>query len=369
VIPARVRRSLAAKLLLGQMLVVLAGATTLLLAALSIGPEIFRHHVRDALGTVPADVAHHLDDAFGQSTLIALGVATAAAILTALAVSWLVARRVVQPIRRLADSAKRIARGAYDERVATVGEDELAELAAAFNAMAGSLEASEQRRRRLLSDVAHELRTPLATLDAHLEGLADGVLEPAPDTLATMRNETARLARLVDDLQAVSRAEERQLQLDVRASEPAGLLDRAARAAEPAAQAKDITIVVDVAQRLPLIIVDEDRFAEVLGNLVDNALRHTPSGGTVTLTAQTAHAEVELAVTDSGSGIAPEHLDRIFERFFRADPARSRADGGSGIGLTITRAIVEAHGGRVTATSAGPGPGATFTISLPVARG
>jgi len=369
VIPARVRRSLAAKLLLGQMLVVFAGAATLLLAALSIGPEFFRHHVREALGTVPADVSRHLDEAFGQSTLIALGIATGAAIITALAVSSLVARRVVRPIRDLADSAQRIARGAYDERVGSTGEDELAELAGAFNAMAGSLEISEQRRRRLLSDVAHELRTPLATLDAHLEGLADGVLDPTPDTLTTMRHETARLARVVDDLQAVSRAEERQLQLDVHKVEPGGLLHRAARAAEPAARTEDITIVVGPAEHLPRVTVDEDRFAEVLGNLMDNALRHTPPGGTVTLSARTAHNDVELSVTDTGSGVAPENLDRIFERFFRADPARARSDGGSGIGLTITRAIVEAHGGRIAASSAGPGAGATFTISLPAVRG
>jgi two-component system sensor histidine kinase BaeS len=368
VIPARVRRSLGAQLLIGQMLVVLAGATTLLLTALSIGPTIFHHHVKDALGSVPADVARHLDEAFGESTLIALGAATGAAIVTALAVSWLVSRRVVHPIRRLAASAGRIARGAYSERVPAGGEDELAALAAAFNAMAGSLEASEHRRRRLLSDVAHELRTPLATVDAHLEGLADGVLPPDADTLATIRHETARLGRLVDDLQAVSRAEERQLQLELRDVAPAQLLHAAARAAEPATIARGVTITTTADRRLAAVAVDEDRFAEALTNLVDNALRHTPAGGTIALSAHASGDEVHLAVSDTGSGIAPAYLDRIFERFFRADTARSRADGGSGIGLTITRAIVDAHGGRITARSAGPGTGATFTISLP-ARG
>lgn len=366
--PARLRRSLAAKLLLGEMLVVLAGAATLLLAALWIGPAVFHHHVRDALGSVPSDVARHLDEAFGQSTLIALAIATGVAIVTAVLVSWLVARRVVQPIRRLADSAKHIARGAYDERVDTAGEDELAELAGAFNAMAGSLERSEQRRRRLLSDVAHELRTPLATINAHLEGLSDGVLQPNDETLTTMRGETARLARLVDDLQAVSRAEERQLQLDVRPLEPAALLDAAARAAKPAATAAGVELTVEAEPRLPQVAVDGGRIAEVFDNLISNAVRHSAAGSTVTLSAGAACNTIELRVHDTGSGIAPEHLERIFERFFRADAARSRPDGGSGIGLTITRAIVEAHGGRIAAASDGPGTGATFTVTLPQAR-
>ncbi len=365
---SRLRNSLTAKLLLGEMMVVLAGAATLLFAALSIGPAVFHHHVRDALGTVPADVSRHLDEAFGESTLISLALAMGVAIVTALLVSWLVARRVVQPIRQLADSAKHIARGAYDERVDYGGSDELAELAAAFNAMAGSLERSEQRRHRLLSDVAHELRTPLATINAHLEGLRDGVLELDDGTLTTMRGETTRLTRLVDDLQAVSRAEERQLHLHIRDVDPKSLLEDAVRSAKPAAIAAGVSLDVDAAPRLPVIAVDEDRFAEALDNLIGNALRHTPAGGRVRLSARADADALELRIADNGSGIGPEDLERVFERFFRADAARARTGGGSGIGLTITRAIVEAHGGRITAASEGLGTGATFTLTLPRAR-
>lgn len=362
------RRSLGAKLLVGQLLVIVAGAATLLITALSIGPAIFHHHVRDALGTVPPDVARHLDDAFGQSTLIALAIATAAALITALAVSWVVARRVVEPIRGVAASARRIARGAYAERVPGVGADELAGLAGSFNEMASSLESAEHRRAELLSDVAHELRTPLATLEAHIEGLADGVIATDDQAWSAMRSEMVRLARLVDDLQHVSRAEERQLDLRVARVEPADLVGAAVDASSPAYAAKGVALERDVTRDLPRISVDGDRIGEVLANLLDNALRHTPSGGRVHIGARAVNHGVELAVTDTGEGIAPEHLQRVFERFFRADAARSRSTGGSGIGLAIARALVEAHGGTITGESAGRGRGATFRIVLPVDR-
>jgi len=191
---------------------------------------------------------------------------------------------------------------------------------------------------------------------------------PDDATLTTMRGETARLARLVDDLQAVSRAEEQQLQLDVRAVRPAALLDAAACAARPAASAADVELAVEAAPDLPRVAVDEGRVAEVFDNLIGNALRHTAAGGSVTLSASADANTVELCIQDTGSGIAPEHLERVFERFFRADAARSRPQGGTGIALAIARAIVEAHGGRIAAASDGPGTGATFTITLPRAR-
>ncbi|MBI5104079.1 MAG: HAMP domain-containing protein [Solirubrobacterales bacterium] len=365
----RLRRSLGSQLLLAQLLVVLAGAGTLLITALSLGPAFFRHHVREALGTVPPDVARHLDDAFDQSVLLSLGIATGAAVLTALAVSWLVARRIVSPIRELAASADRIAHGAYADRVAVTGDDEVAQLGRSFNAMATSLDSAERRRRRLLSDVAHELRTPLATVDAHLEGMADGVLPADAETLATARRETARIARLVDDLQRVSRAEEGRLDLEVRPVPPADLVTAAARAARPAFEAKGVALQVTTAGGdLPAVAVDPQRLVEVLTNLLDNALRHTPPGGEVRVRAALRGGRVELAVADTGEGIAAEDLDRVFERFFRTDPARSRATGGSGIGLAIARALVEAHGGRIRAHSDGPGRGATFTVELPAAN-
>ncbi len=359
------RRRLAAKLLLAHLLVIAAGSLTLALVALAIAPSIFHDHVGRELGVVPDDVARHLDDAYSTAGLIALTVATAAAVLTAVAVSIFVSLRIAGPIRSLAEAAERIAKGAYSARVPATGSDEIAVLGAAFNEMATALESTERKRRELLTDVAHELRTPLATVEGYLEGLADGVVPAVGETWSLLETETSRLRRLVDDLAKVSRAEERQLDLRLVPSQPSVLLAAAVQAAAPAYAAKGVALETTLGRRLPPVAVDPDRIAEVLANLLDNALRHTPSGGRVEVVAADRGEQVELAVADSGDGIAAEHLERVFERFFRADPARTRTAGGSGIGLAIARAIIEAHGGRAHAESEGPGLGARFVLRLP----
>ena len=234
--------------------------------------------------------------------------------------------------------------------------------------MASSLESAERRRRELLSDVAHELRTPLATVEAHVEGLADGVIAPDEQAWSAMRSEMARLTRLVDDLQRVSRAEERQLDLRLERIAPHELTAAAVAASAPAYTSKGVSLTSDVGHHLPDVAVDSDRLGEVLANLLDNALRHTPSGGHVRIDGRVVDDRVELAVADTGEGIARELLQRIFERFYRADAARARSSGGSGIGLAIARALIEAHGGTITAESRGRGTGATFRIRLPIAR-
>jgi len=361
------RRSLAGKLLLAQLLVIVAGATTLALVALAIAPGLFREHVRDALGVVPEDVARHLDEAFDDALLLALAIAIAAAAITAAAVSWFLTVRIVRPIRRLAEAAEHIAHGSYDERVPVTGSDELSVLASAFNNMAASLESAELRRRQLLSDLAHELRTPLATIEGYVEGVRDGVVPPTTETWSVLETESARIRRLVDDLQKVSRAEERQLDLHIRPLAPAAIVAEAAQAAGPAYAAKDVALETAPDDDLPPVAADGDRIGEVLANLLDNALRHTPAGGRVEVRAESRGEEVEFAVSDSGDGIAPEHLNRVFERFYRVDSGRARARGGSGIGLAIARALVEAHGGRIQAESDGPGRGSRFIVSLPVA--
>ena len=363
----RLRRSLGAKLLAAQLLVVATGTVTLAAVALVLAPGLFDGHVREALGLVPPDVSRHLDEAFWSAFALSLLVAVAAATAAAGAVSWFLSRRLVHPVRELGRGADRIAQGHYGERVQVIGEDELARLGAAFNQLAASLESAELRRRRLLADLAHELRTPLATIDGYLEGLADGVVRAEASTWTLLRGEAQRLERLVEDLDKVSRAEERQLDLRLEAARPEELVDGAVAAAAAAFAAAGVRLERAVAGRLPEVRVDRDRIAEVLANLLENALRHTPAGGVVTVSAGARGGGVELAVEDTGEGIAAEHLPHLFERFYRADRARARRDGGSGIGLAIAHALVEAHGGRLRAESEGPGRGARFVVALPAA--
>ena len=362
-----VRRSLTWKLLAAQLAVIVAGSATLAVVALSIGPSIFHRHVRDALGFVPPTAMEHLDDAFGQALWLSLAVGIAAATVTAATVSWIVAMRIVRPVRDLAAAARGVSRGNYSGRVDVGGSDEVTVLGRAFNEMAASLGSAEERRRQLLSDVAHELRTPLATIDAYLEGLADGVVEPSHGTWKLLRNETSRLGRLTEDVTKVSRAEERQLELLVQRIAAGTLLERAAQAAAPAFAAKGVRLETKVGDGRLEVEVDVDRLGEVLANLLENALRHTPAGGTVTLASYRDGDDALLTVADSGDGLAPDDLDRVFERFYRVDRARSRDQGGSGIGLAIARALVEAHGGQLRAESPGLGGGSRFVCRLPVA--
>jgi len=363
----RSRGGLASRLFAAQLLVIVAGSLTLALVALAIAPGLFHIHARQALTVLPPDVVRHLQQGFEDAILVALAIATIAAVVTALAASWLLAQRLTRPIRTLGDAAERIGRGGYQARVPVPpSDDELAALGRAFNQMAAALEATERRRRALLADLAHELRTPLATLEAYVEGLADGVVAADEETWTVLQAELVRLRRLTEDLTAVSRAEEHQLDLRPSPVDPAALVTRATQAAEPAYAAKDVALQASVDHGLPPVGVDPDRIGEVLANLLGNALRHTPPGGLVEITAQGRGDELELSVTDTGEGIPPELLERVFERFFRVDPARTRnSGGGSGLGLTISRAIVEAHGGRVWADSAGHGRGARFVVRLP----
>jgi signal transduction histidine kinase len=366
------RWGLGARLFAAMGLVVLAGAGTLLSVAVLVAPQVFHAHLRMALGDVPDTTLAHADDAFATAVLLSLAVAVAVAILAALTVTALVARRIAVPVAALATAAGRLAAGGYDTRVPEprLGP-EFTALAESFNTMAARLADTEHLRQRLLADLAHELRTPIASVEATVEAVADGILPADATTWATLTGQTGRLRRLVDDLAAVSRAEERAL--DPRPRLLGELANTAADAIRARYTAKGVRLTVGVAPGTPIVSVDPHRFAEALGNLLDNALRHTPSGGTVTVTtepvARLGQRLARVEVADTGDGFPPGDADRLFARFYRADTARSRATGGSGIGLTITQAIVTAHGGTITAASEGPGHGAKFTITLPVPNG
>jgi two-component system sensor histidine kinase BaeS len=363
----RSRRGLAGRLFAAQTLVVLTGAGTLALVATTVGPVIFRDHVRQIAGQ--ADATGHVEEAYASASAVSLAVAMFAALVAALAVSAYLARRVAHPMGHLAAAAAEIANGRYDTRLTAAGLGrEFDTVAAAFNAMATRLADVEATRRRLLADLGHELRTPVATIEAYVDAAEDGITVADEDTWAVLRTQTTRLRRLTEDIAAVSRAEEHQLDLHPRRVAAVDLVSAAVAAARHRYHAKNVDLREVTTADLPQLDADPDRIAQVLGNLLDNALRHTPSGGQVTVTANHDPAGIRFTVADTGDGIAAEHLPHVFERFYRADRSRDRTHGGSGIGLAIVRAVVAEHGGRVAASSDGPGTGAAFSVTLPAAN-
>jgi signal transduction histidine kinase len=310
----------------------------------------------------------HAEEAYGYATIISIGVAVAVSALVALAVSYYVSRRLQRSVTEVASAAKAVAKGRYDTRVAPprLGDDFDA-LAIAFNQMASRLQSVDSTRQRLFGDLAHEIRTPVAVLEAYMEALEDGVRTLTPETAAMLRDQTARLVRFSGDVAALAKAEESSFSLAQYSIDVGRVTRRCIAAAQERYDSKGVVIRFSQRQELPAVWADEQRLGQVLGNLLDNALMHTPPGGSVELTCARDDAGVSITVADDGEGIPAEHQPRIFERFYRADAARDRERGGAGLGLAIAKALVEAHGGTISVASSGPGTGATFTVSLPVA--
>ncbi|MEV7095833.1 HAMP domain-containing sensor histidine kinase [Amycolatopsis sp. NPDC051045] len=286
----------------------------------------------------------------------------AAVLLVAAAVTVLAGRRLVHPIRALTAAARRMADGDRAARVPVHGNDEVTQLAAAFNTMADSIANTDRQRRALVSDVAHELRTPLANVRGHLEAVQDGVFPLDAELVGSLLEESALLERLVADLQDLALADAGMLRIHPEECQAGDLAEQAVAAHRARAEASGVDLRVAVAEAV-VIRADPTRLRQALGNLVSNATRHTPAGGSVTVTVTGPADQVEFTVTDTGTGIAAEHLPHVFERFYRADPSRSRATGGSGLGLAISKHLVEAHDGELSVTST-PGCGSTFTIRL-----
>ncbi len=299
--------------------------------------------------------------------------------LAALVAGGLLAYGLVRPIRALTQATAAVARGQLSQRVAVGSHDELGELGAAFNSMAASLERAERLRREMTADIAHELRNPIAVLQGNLEAVIDGVLPPTPDNLQPLLEQTQLLTRLVDDMRTLALADAGQLSLERAPTDPGALAQTAAAQFQPQAEARQVRLTAEVAPGLPSVPLDPQRIAQVVGNLLSNALRHTPAGGSVvvrvardagpaagaTRGAAREPARLVFSVSDTGPGIPPEALPHIFERFYRADSGRARSDGGTGLGLTIARKLVEAHGGEVFARNL-PGQGAEVGFVLPV---
>ena len=284
----------------------------------------------------------------------------------ALVVARWLARGMTQPLRDMAAAASRMETGDYAGRVQTKSRDEVGQLATAFNRMSSELQNLEQSRRDLVANVSHELKTPIAAIRAHLENLLDGVEDPDPHALQVMLSQTERLSRLIEQLLELSRLESGELPLQREDVSLAPLVTLVLSEIDVARSYNGVTVESELPEDLPAVDADRERVHQVLFNLLDNAVRFTPPGGAVTVSAHRHDGSVEVQVADTGVGIPPEHLPRLFERFYRADPARSREDGGTGIGLAIARSVVEAHGGHIRAESE-LGKGSVFTFDLPVA--
>jgi signal transduction histidine kinase len=296
----------------------------------------------------------------------AIVVSALVAMLLALLIGATLASTISRPVRELTAATKALAGGDLGHQVPVRTDDEVGELAQSFNQMSADLARSNQIRKQMTADIAHDLRTPLSVILGYSEALADGKLPGNVETYGAMHLQAQHLSRLIDDLRTLSLADAGQLSLQRREVDPLDLLEHTALANLPQAEARRITLNVQ-GERGTVILVDPDRLVQVLGNLVGNALRHTPDGGTVTLSTEPSGGQICMQVRDNGSGIAPNDLPHVFDRFYRADQSRT-GDGSSGLGLAIARSLIEAHGGQISVTSE-TGHGSCFTVCLPAVSG
>ena len=285
------------------------------------------------------------------------------AIAIALLLTFILSRRILAPVKALTNAARKLGKGDFSQRVHSRDRGEVGELAQSFNSMANDLERTEQLRRNMVADVAHELRTPLSNLSGYLEAIRDGVIKPDADTIRSLNEEASILSRLVDDLQELSLADAGELKLVCQQEDISKLINEAVAAV----QTKRLMITADLQAGLPSVNIDAHRIKQVLHNLLENAVAHTSKDGSITVTAWHEDNQVKISVADTGEGIPLDELPRVFERFYRVDRSRTRATGGSGLGLTIAKRLVEAHGGKIEVTSE-PGRGSTFTFAIPISE-
>jgi signal transduction histidine kinase len=367
---------LSRKLFLSYLFVVAVGLLVVTISTAFVAPITFTEHLGHMglgaqRGMMPdrlADINAQIETNFRASVDDALLRAGLAAIMAAAVVSWLVSQQITNPLRALVRLSQRIAGGQYQERLEITSHDELAELVQSFNHMAEALDHTESIRRELMADVTHELKTPLASIKGYMEGLQDGVVPANVETFQLIHREASRLQRLVEDLQELSRVEAGEMPIHLQTTDPCPIVEAAVERMRPQFNEKGIELTAQRSDSLPAVYADPDRIGQVITNLLGNALQNTSAGGHVEVILSPNHDCVRFAIKDSGIGLAPENLERIFQRFYRVDKSRARSSGGSGIGLTISRHFAEAHHGRIWAESRGLGQGSVFYITLPIAE-
>lgn len=374
-----IRRHLGLKIFISYLVVMLVGIVVMLTGALYQAPAAFSRHLTSmeeaaatpgALADLEADLLANFHSAFNESLLFA----TLAAFVASLSLSIFVSRQIVAPIQRMMTATRRIADGQFSERVEIPGAvaeesaDELDQLALSFNQMAQRLERVEEMRRQLIGDVAHELRTPLTTIQGTMEGILDGVIDHNDEAYRKVHGEAVRLQRLVRDLEKLSRVEGGQITYNPRPVKPIQIAAKVASLLEIQFHEKGVDLRLEIKDDETRVLVDEHRIGQVMLNLVGNALQYTPSGGWVGISGRRSNGFFEFRIRDTGTGIEAQHLPHVFTRFYRVDKSRSRAGGGSGVGLTIAKSIVEASGGKIRVDSKGRGKGSTFTFTVPIAE-
>jgi histidine kinase len=359
---------LSVRLFVSHLAVAVIGAVTTYAVVRLLAPTLFDSGMR-MMGPRAGGQAGELRSTFVSAVNTSLVIGLILSAVVAAIAAAVAAHRMLSPLRAVRAATRRLAEGHYDEQVAAPRELELAELVHDVNDLAGRLGDTEERRVHLISDVAHELRTPLTVVDGYVEGMLDGVFPPSAETLQRVTTELHRMRRLADDLSALSRTEENLLDLRTQVIDLAPLVDQSAERMRPQFDEAGVQLTVTGPLAQVWVSGDPDRLAQVVTNLLGNALRATGPGGSVDVRTRQQGGLAEVQVIDDGEGLAREDLQRVFERFYRVRNRRGDHSGGSGIGLTIARGIVRAHGGDITAASAGPATGATFTVTLPALPG
>ena len=368
------RRHLATKFFISYLIVILIGIVVLITATEFIVPSAFDRHMAEMtalMGPSASELENDLFTNFNNAVNESLLFSALAAFIAAVIVSLFISRQVVAPVRRIMVASQHIAEGHYSERVQIPGSpdkedmDELAQLSQSFNQMTLALEKAETLRKQLIGDIAHELRTPLSTIKGSMEGLIDGVLPAGKDTYFQVHQEAERLQRLVDDLQDLNRVESGAIRLERESTSIKGLIENTTKRLSRQFEEKGVSLELNIPDGLHQVSVDTDRIDQVFINLIGNSLQYTPTGGSVLISGKEQNSQILIKISDTGIGLSADNISKIFTRFYRVDKSRSRAGGGSGIGLTIAKHLVESHGGKIGAVSEGLGKGSTFWVLLP----